>query len=188
MMMSSNGNIFGQWRRALMLSLICTRCKGWVNNREAGYLRRHRPHYGVIVILLVILFWMKDYFKMKISKRWFKIFRNTAVLGRSTELRGTPHIIMLLSLIQSILKQYCSEQHQVHVSLITCNWIRYIICMWESQRMNQCTTVGHGKFIMHSRDYVYTYALFWSDTDRFARIHQGNIIDTGTNILLQQYQ
>ena len=137
-------------------------------------------NYGVIVILLAILFWMKDSFKMKISKRWFKIFRNIAVLGRSTELRGTPHIIMILLLIQSILKQYCSEQHQVLVSLITYNWIRYIICMWESQRMNQCTTVGYGKFIMHSRDYVYVFALFCSDTDRFARIHQGYIIDTSS--------
>ena len=29
----------GQWREALMFSLICT----WVNNRSAGDLRRHRP-------------------------------------------------------------------------------------------------------------------------------------------------
>ena len=35
----------GQWRRALMFSLICTRINGWVNNREAGDLRRNRAHY-----------------------------------------------------------------------------------------------------------------------------------------------
>ena len=40
----------GQWRRALMFSLICARINGWVNNREAGDLRRHGPHYGVIVM------------------------------------------------------------------------------------------------------------------------------------------
>ena len=33
----------GQWRRALMFSLICTWINGWVNNREAGDLR---PHHG----------------------------------------------------------------------------------------------------------------------------------------------
>ena len=33
----------GQWRGALMFSLICTRINGWVNNGEAGDLRRHRP-------------------------------------------------------------------------------------------------------------------------------------------------
>ena len=69
MMMSSNGNIFratgplcgnspvpvnsldtGQWRGALMFSLICVWINGWVNNREAGDLRRHRGHYDVNVM------------------------------------------------------------------------------------------------------------------------------------------
>ena len=38
----------GQWRGALMFSLICVWINGWVNNREAGDLRRHRGHYAVI--------------------------------------------------------------------------------------------------------------------------------------------
>ena len=42
----------GQWRGALMFSLICTRINDWVNNREAGDLRRHRGHYDVIVMYL----------------------------------------------------------------------------------------------------------------------------------------
>ena len=40
----------GQWRGALMFSLICAWIIGWVNNREAGDLRRHRAHYVVIQI------------------------------------------------------------------------------------------------------------------------------------------
>ena len=40
----------GQWRGALMFSLICARINGWVNNREAGDLRRHRGHYDVNVM------------------------------------------------------------------------------------------------------------------------------------------
>ena len=69
MMTSSNGNIFritghlcgeftglrwiphkGQWRGALMFSLICARINDWVNNREAGDLRRRRVHYDVTVM------------------------------------------------------------------------------------------------------------------------------------------
>ena len=42
----------GQWRGALMFILICTRINGWVKNREAGDLRRHRAHYDVIVMKL----------------------------------------------------------------------------------------------------------------------------------------
>ena len=40
----------GQWRGALMLSLICARINDWVYNREAGDLRPHRGHYGVNVM------------------------------------------------------------------------------------------------------------------------------------------
>ena len=40
----------GQWRGALIFSLICVWKNGWVNNREAGDLRRNRGHYDVIVM------------------------------------------------------------------------------------------------------------------------------------------
>ena len=70
MMTSSNGNIFrvycsfvrgihrrpvnsphkGQWREALMFSLIFPWTNGWVDNRDAGDLRRHGAHYSVIVM------------------------------------------------------------------------------------------------------------------------------------------
>ena len=69
MMTSSNGNIFrvtgplcveftgpGEFlaqrpvTRALMFSLICAWINDWINNREAGDLRRHRAHYDVIVM------------------------------------------------------------------------------------------------------------------------------------------
>ena len=39
-----------QWLRALMFSLICTWTNGWVNNRDAGDLRRHCAHYDDIVM------------------------------------------------------------------------------------------------------------------------------------------
>ena len=42
----------GQWRGALMFSLICARINGLINNRDAGDLRCHRAHYDVIVIIL----------------------------------------------------------------------------------------------------------------------------------------
>ena len=40
----------GQWRGALMFFFICVWINGWINNGEAGDLRRHRPHYDVIVM------------------------------------------------------------------------------------------------------------------------------------------
>ena len=40
----------GQWRGALMFSLICVWINGWANNREAGDLRRYCAHYDVTVM------------------------------------------------------------------------------------------------------------------------------------------
>ena len=71
MMASSNGNTFprywsfvrgihrspvnsphkGQWRGALMFSLICAWINCSANNRDAGDLRRHRAHYYVTVMV-----------------------------------------------------------------------------------------------------------------------------------------
>ena len=67
MMTSSNGNIFrvtgplcgnspvkgdfpnkDQWRGALMFYLICAEIKCWVNDGDAGDLRRHPTQYDVI--------------------------------------------------------------------------------------------------------------------------------------------
>ena len=41
----------GQWRGALMFSLICVWINGWVKNGEAGDLRRYRAHYDVTVMV-----------------------------------------------------------------------------------------------------------------------------------------
>ena len=43
----------GQWRGALMYSLIWVWINGLVNNVEAGVLRRHRVHYDVTVMSLL---------------------------------------------------------------------------------------------------------------------------------------
>ena len=45
-----NSSHKGQWRGALMFSLICAWSNGWVNNRDAGDLRRHGTHYDVTVM------------------------------------------------------------------------------------------------------------------------------------------
>ena len=43
----------GQWRGALMFSLICAWTNGRANHRDAGNLRPHRAHYDVTVIYAV---------------------------------------------------------------------------------------------------------------------------------------
>ena len=54
----------GQWRGALMFPLIYAWINDWVNNREAGDLRRQRGHYDVIVMtdnyLSIICTWSQN--------------------------------------------------------------------------------------------------------------------------------
>ena len=52
----------GQWRGALMFSLICTWINGSLSNRKAGDLRRHRAHYDVSVLKWPV---MKCFFSAK---------------------------------------------------------------------------------------------------------------------------
>ena len=44
----------GQWRGALIFSLICVCINDWVNNRDASDLRRYRAHYDVTIMLDII--------------------------------------------------------------------------------------------------------------------------------------
>ena len=44
----------GQWRGALMFSLISVWINDWVNNGEAGDLRRYRIHYDVPVMGIAV--------------------------------------------------------------------------------------------------------------------------------------
>ena len=49
----------GQWRGDLMVFFIRAGINGWVNNREAGDLRRHRGHYDVTVMPIELqLIWL----------------------------------------------------------------------------------------------------------------------------------
>ena len=50
----------GQWRGAFMFSLISASINRWVNNREAGDLRRYRAHYDIIVMVLWNVTWSDE--------------------------------------------------------------------------------------------------------------------------------
>ena len=44
----------GRWRGTLIFSLICAWTNGWINNRDAGDLRRHRAYYNVVVMTSIL--------------------------------------------------------------------------------------------------------------------------------------
>ena len=74
-----------------MSSFICVWINGWVNNGEAGDLRRHRTHYDVIVMSVQCLFYLLTqkllpnatylYFHLCYTKSFFAVYY-TCILGR----------------------------------------------------------------------------------------------------------
>ena len=108
MMMSSNENIFrwpansthkDQWRRALIISLICAWANGSVNNLNAGDLRRHRDNYDVIVMCLVIVMCPKTQnactFAVGIDQCHLLSTTGDAVFSRKTETLEYAEMLLL---------------------------------------------------------------------------------------------
>ena len=85
----------GQWRGALMFSLICASVNAWVNNLEAGDLRRYRTHYDVTLMMI-----RGDLRLSGVS---------TCVINQNLHSRSTPHIS------HSQWKPNNTTQHNTHV-------------------------------------------------------------------------
>ena len=78
----------GQWRGALMFSLICAWINSWVNNREAGNLKRHRAHNDVIAINYHAVS------RMMISKQHVMDFEKVKYENESSLVQAILHITM----------------------------------------------------------------------------------------------
>ena len=53
----------GQWRGALIFSLICVWINGWVNYSEAGDFRRYHAHYDVSVMYVMTRSWIGEIYR-----------------------------------------------------------------------------------------------------------------------------
>ena len=81
-----NSSHKGQWRGALMFSLICAWLNAWVNQRDAGDLRCHRAHYDVILMLwkmnkevMAILIWIVKTMNVKSYRQhesWCRVLQH----------------------------------------------------------------------------------------------------------------
>ena len=72
----------GQWRGALMFSLICAWTNGWETNRDAGDLRHHHTHYGAIVMCCKIyVMTTQMVFKQCVQVKNCKNSKSSAVLA-----------------------------------------------------------------------------------------------------------
>ena len=86
----------GQWHGALMFSLICAWINDWVNNREAGDLRRHRTRYDTTVI---------NHFDMNRSAPNFK----------NTEFDMNAYFFGDIHALQLVGCTYCNHRFWIHL-------------------------------------------------------------------------
>ena len=62
----------GQWRGALVFSLICTWINDWVNTPEAGDFRRNCAHYSVTVVFLNNMLIYHSFFFYQIKENFIR--------------------------------------------------------------------------------------------------------------------
>ena len=112
----------GQWRAALMFSLICARLNGWVNNGEAGDLRHHRAHYDVTV--------MSVNNADSISMSWRShamqslMFSNVANVLSYFIIMTFPHTVLLWTATQSQPDGIRTVNgHGLQLAYIFCEWL-----------------------------------------------------------------
>ena len=87
----------GQWRGALIFSLICAWISRWVNTPEAGDLRRQRAHYDVIVMhIWRIRLIMCVKISVKLSNKIYRI--TDLAYSEIPGFRGNEHKIVLCQL------------------------------------------------------------------------------------------
>ena len=92
----------GQWRGALIFSFICVWINGWVNNHEAGDLRRNRSHYDVIV--------MEDYSTINSNSKDDNDILPTASLDYQRETTSNPIMNLWIHKISIILYNEMSAE------------------------------------------------------------------------------
>ena len=97
----------GQWRGALMFSLVWAWINRWVNNGEAGDFRRYRAHYDVIVMTL--LRWGS--IKPVCQFQWHIAINPFNIVGlfywqRLTEIRGLNKCSVLLVYLSEADRKY----------------------------------------------------------------------------------
>ena len=130
----------GQWRGALMFSLICTRINGWVNNGEAGDLRRYRVHCDITV--------------MSSRGEWINRWTQVMHCNRANDDSGTWRGRYSKNALWKIAVQG-RDHDRVLVPLLTC-WGRVTqMCV------NNLTTFGPDNGLSHGR----RQAIIWTNAE-----------------------
>ena len=133
----------GQWRGALMFSLICVWING-VNNRQVGDLRRYRAHYNVTV--------MKGRAQIK---HWTP----------KSHLTSHPHLSFAVSIsIWQKINIFIVRPHAIQPTLV---WLQS--CWWLDMRTND--EVNNQTLNHCSPDHIFNVTCYWNAWQNFCITH-----------------
>ena len=109
------------WCRALLFSLICAWLHGWVNNREAGDLRRHNAHYDVIVISMVdqCVLWFYLYYYVVQDFVWGCLVAHSSMTSADTVLNVYIYLCIYVYMYMCLQ----SGTTRLWLMVITCNTV-----------------------------------------------------------------
>ena len=125
----------GQWRRALVFSLICAWINGWLNNREAGYLRRHRAHYDVAVMVLYNDIYTVCGCIINKLLLWIKITFPTKPRSKSG---GLVSYCCYIPLVSRLLSIGFPGTHQQKSQELLMWWKERVCLLYSAVRMSNC--------------------------------------------------
>ena len=132
----------GQWRGALMFSLICAWTNGWVNNRDAGGLRRNRAQYdvtarqtdnmrclilGIVPHSRICLIW--KYIKLALFGTWFIHYNN--VTWASRLFRSPINLLFIQYHVRSSNNETQNKIFPYHCSIIALPCESTIQTLWK---------------------------------------------------------
>ena len=156
----------GHWRCALIFSLICTLINSWVNNREAGDLKRHRAHYDVTLMvfmscrmigyhslyllrLLVVVILMKFWLNLQMRFYFFTLVRPHTKLVFPENISYVPQMLPRLRLKLIWTGAYNNK----------CYWLRTII-QYITLEVDYCYSIQYIPFIcIHIHTHTYRFVL-----------------------------
>ena len=126
----------GQWRGALMFSLICAWANGWANSWYACDLKRHRAQYDVIIIegrkssSIMHVWWQNSVRNFMVRTQYFQYC--ACYLGRSAEVR----LFYRTKWWFSLLKHVYFSQHRP-LDIVRCSASEAIELCWQGNHLEQ---------------------------------------------------
>ena len=118
----------GQWRGALIFSLICVWINGWVNNREADDLRRYRVHcdvivmFGYLVRLILEILW---YVLNKVANHFYYVIKVCVLIYSYAQIvfasvLRIPRLLCFIQIFTLGLKSEVLSQCFIRILILVC--------------------------------------------------------------------